>query len=412
MKDKPIPSKKSIENNKYKEIKKPHYWTEKEDEILKEKAKEFNYKNWNSIAKFIPGRTSIQCSARFRRIKPGLIKGAWGKEEDSKLLSLYKKYGRNWAAISKEMPHRTGKQIRDRFLNSLDTKYDRGKFTKKEDNMILKYYKEYGNSWARIAKKMKTRTGDMVKNRFYSSLKKKILNNKDLLKKKRKRFTLKFKNKSKNNKHNSEIKIKKEWFQIRVDKNKEKNEKKNDFIFKDKLNNSIQEDLKIINQKNKVNIINNTNIICYDPIYNTAFIDKYVDEINNASLKINEEKNPKEFNENLNSCQLFIDNENKIKNINKIYNNNSNNNEYSYLDKNLVKNEIIDNLDFNENAFNSKFFLELNETDNENVNYFLNQKYEKNEENLEKLTESELDLDQTLKEKMNIIFNPVNIKKE
>ena len=412
MKDKPIPSKKSIENNKYKEIKKPHYWTEKEDEILKEKAKEFNYKNWNSIAKFIPGRTSIQCSARFRRIKPGLIKGAWGKEEDSKLLSLYKKYGRNWAAISKEMPHRTGKQIRDRFLNSLDTKYDRGKFNKKEDNMILKYYKEYGNSWARIAKKMKTRTGDMVKNRFYSSLKKKILNNKDLLKKKRKRFTLKFKNKSKNNKHNSEIKIKKEWFQIRVDKNKEKNEKKNDFIFKDKLNNSIQEDLKIINQKNKVNIINNTNIICYDPIYNTAFIDKYVDEINNASLKINEEKNPKEFNENLNSCQLFIDNENKIKNINKIYNNNSNNNEYSYLDKNLVKNEIIDNLDFNENAFNSKFFLELNETDNENVNYFLNQKYEKNEENLEKLTESELDLDQTLKEKMNIIFNPVNIKKE
>ena len=382
MKDKPIPSKKSIENNKYKEIKKPHYWTEKEDEILKEKAKEFNYKNWNSIAKFIPGRTSIQCSARFRRIKPGLIKGAWGKEEDSKLLSLYKKYGRNWAAISKEMPHRTGKQIRDRFLNSLDTKYDRGKFNKKEDNMILKYYKEYGNSWARIAKKMKTRTGDMVKNRFYSSLKKKILNNKDLLKKKRKRFTLKFKNKSKNNKHNSEIKIKKEWFQIRVDKNKEKNEKKNDFIFKDKLNNSIQEDLKIINQKNKVNIINNTNIICYDPIYNTAFIDKYVDEINNASLKINEEKNPKEFNENLNSCQLFIDNENKIKNINKIYNNNSNNNEYSYLDKNLVKNEIIDNLDFNENAFNSKFFLELNETDNENVNYFLNQKYEKNEENL------------------------------
>jgi len=412
MKDKPILSKKSIENNKYKEIKKPHYWTEKEDEILKEKAKEFNYKNWNSIAKFIPGRTSIQCSARFRRIKPGLIKGAWGKEEDSKLLSLYKKYGRNWAAISKEMPHRTGKQIRDRFLNSLDTKYDRGKFTKKEDNMILKYYKEYGNSWARIAKKMKTRTGDMVKNRFYSSLKKKILNNKDLLKKKRKRFTSKFKNKSKNNKHNSEIKIKKEWFQIRVDRNKEKNEKKNDFIFKDKLNNSLREDLKIINQKNKVNIINNTNIICYDPIYNTAFIDKYVDEINNASFKINEEKSPKEFNENLNSCQLFIDNENKIKNINKIYNNNSNNNEYSYLDKNLVKNEIMDNLDFNDNAFNSKFFLELNETDNENVNYFLNQKYEKNEENLEKLTESELDLDQTLKEKMDIIFNPVNIKKE
>jgi hypothetical protein len=140
---------------------------------LKEKAKEFNYKNWNSIAKFIPGRTPIQCSARFRRIRAGLIKGSWGKEEDSKLLSLYKKYGKNWAAISREMPHRTGKQIRDRFLNSLDKKYVRGKFTEEEDKILLKYYKIFGNSWAKIAKKMKTRTGDMVKNRFYSSLKKK-----------------------------------------------------------------------------------------------------------------------------------------------------------------------------------------------------------------------------------------------
>ena len=85
---------------------------------------------------------------------------------------MYKKHGKNWAAISKEMPHRTGKQIRDRFLNNLDTQYKRGKFTKEEDNMILKYYKIYGKSWARIAKKIKTRTGDMIKNRFYSSLKK------------------------------------------------------------------------------------------------------------------------------------------------------------------------------------------------------------------------------------------------
>jgi glutathionylspermidine synthase len=150
-----------------------------------DKAQEFNYKNWNAIADFIPGRTSIQCSARYRRIRPGLIKGAWDKEEDIKLLALYKKYGKNWAAISKEMPQRTGKQIRDRFLNSLDTKFSRGKFTEEEDQAIIKYFKIYGNSWAKIAKKLKTRTGDMVKNRFYSSLKKTILKNKNFLRRKR-----------------------------------------------------------------------------------------------------------------------------------------------------------------------------------------------------------------------------------
>lgn len=183
------PNKKENKKSKIKEITKPSFWTKEEDDILMEKAQEYNYKNWNAIANFIPGRTSIQCSARYRRIRPGLIKGAWDKEEDAKLLMLYEKYGKNWAAISKEMPHRTGKQIRDRFLNSLDTKFERGKFTEEEDQIIIKYYKIYGNSWAKIAKKLKTRTGDMVKNRFYSSLKKTILKNKNFLRRKRVYFS-------------------------------------------------------------------------------------------------------------------------------------------------------------------------------------------------------------------------------
>ena len=54
-------SKKENKKNKNKEITKPNFWTEEEDKILKEKAEEYNYKNWNSIANFIPGRTSIQC---------------------------------------------------------------------------------------------------------------------------------------------------------------------------------------------------------------------------------------------------------------------------------------------------------------------------------------------------------------
>lgn len=51
-------------------------WTEKEDKTLIEKAKEYNFKNWASVAAFLPRRTPIQCSARYnftiksiRRIK-------------------------------------------------------------------------------------------------------------------------------------------------------------------------------------------------------------------------------------------------------------------------------------------------------------------------------------------------------
>mgnify|MGYP002625635696 CR=1 FL=1 len=393
-----IPSKNTIKNQNYKEIKKPNFWTESEDKILKEKAKEFNYKNWNSISKFIPGRTPVQCSARFRRIKPGLIKGAWGKEEDIKLLSLYDKYGKNWAAISKEMPHRTGKQIRDRFLNNLDTKYERGKFTKEEDKMILKYYKLFGNSWAKIAKKIKTRTGDMIKNRFYSSLKKEVLNNKDLLLLKRKRCTSKNKNKLINSKNDSKIIIKKKYNEIDNDINDikdKKDEKKYDFINQNKLNNSHspEEYMENINHNYEVNNINSTNIMSNDSINYNPNMYKYIDEDNN-SLKINKEKNPNEFNENLNSYQLFIDNENKFKYVN----NNNNNDDYYYLNENLNKKEIINNFDYNDNFFNTKYFLELKEIDNENVNFFSNKKYDKN-------LEYGFDLKPILKEQMNIIFD-------
>ena len=274
--------KKDYKKNKKKEIKKANFWTEKEDKILKEKAKEFNYKNWKSIANFIPGKNSIQCSARFRRIRPGLIKGSWGKDEDSQLISLYEKYGRNWAAISKEMPQRTGKQIRDRFLNSLDTRYKRGKFSEEEDKMILQYHKIYGNQWAKIAKKIKKRTGDMIKNRFYSSLKKDIKKNKSFLKKKRKKTTKKYKIKSSNNRNNSKIKKEKKSTEIEKDKDNNKN---NDITGvknekKEVLRDSIEKAFKIINLENEKNYINKTNIFTYYSKNLNVIIENYKNKRN------------------------------------------------------------------------------------------------------------------------------------
>jgi len=267
-------------NIKNKEIKKANFWTEEEDKILIEKAKEFNYKNWVLIANFILGKSSIQCSARYGRIRLGLIKGTWGKEEDSKLISLYEKYGNNWAAISKEMPQRTGKQIRDRFLNSLDSSYKRGKFSEEEDKMILKYHKIYGNQWAKIAKKIKTRTGDMIKNRFYSSLVKEIKNNKNFLAKKRKKITKKYKTKSTYNKINSKIKT--EQASIKNDKkidteNETTNSKDEE---KDILRNSIEKAFKIINLKKEQNYIKRENTIKHNSSELKIIIDNY--KINNS----------------------------------------------------------------------------------------------------------------------------------
>jgi hypothetical protein len=149
-------------------------WTKKEDEILLEISREFEFKNWKKISQRLNGRSAIQCSARYKRIKLGTVKGSWSQEEDEKLENFIKRFGKNWSLISKYMPTRSGKQIRDRYLNTLDPTILREKFSDEEDKKIVDLYKKYGSSWSLIARSFLGRTGDIIKNRFYSSLKKVI----------------------------------------------------------------------------------------------------------------------------------------------------------------------------------------------------------------------------------------------
>ena len=403
-----LSTKKDIKKLKNKEITKPNFWTEEEDRILKEKAEEYKYKNWNLIANFIPGRTSIQCSARYRRIRPGLIKGAWDKEEDNKLLSLYEKYGKNWAAISKEMPHRTGKQIRDRFLNSLDSKFERGKFTEEEDQAIIKYYKNYGNSWAKIAKKLKTRTGDMVKNRFYSSLKKTIFKSKTLLKRKRERNSTqtkqakieeKINNYEMNNKTNSKEKKTKN---IICKEKVEKKEKKEVSKFIEDIKESSKEKGQINNKKKK-HITNSTNNNSYDSNNNSLDIENKNNNNNHIIIKNNTINSSEELNENLNNSKQTLNNDDKIEN--------DNNNADFNLEENTKKTEIPNYSDFNCNfRINADLFNGLNDNVNNN-DISLNQKDEVDErlEKLKSFSKVELEYKQSLREQLDIIYDLENI---
>lgn len=155
-------------------IKKVNAWTKEEDEILLAQAEKYGYRHWKKIAYYLKNRSSIQCSARYKRIRPGLVKGNWGEEEDQLVLDLVAKFGKNWSLISKYIPSRTGKQIRDRYLNTLDSNINRERFSPEEDKKIVDLYLQYGTKWSHIAKFFEKRTGDMIKNRFYSTLRKKV----------------------------------------------------------------------------------------------------------------------------------------------------------------------------------------------------------------------------------------------
>jgi hypothetical protein len=157
-----------------KKIKNQKKWTREEDEQLIVLAEKFNEKHWKEISKRFAKKNSLQCFSRYKRIRPGIVKGSWKKEEDIRIIDLVIKYGKSWSKISKQLGTRNGKQIRDRFINVLDPEIRKGKFTDDEDRKLVLLFKQYGPKWATIAKYYPNRTADMIKNRFHSSIKKKL----------------------------------------------------------------------------------------------------------------------------------------------------------------------------------------------------------------------------------------------
>ena len=122
-------------------IPRSNQWTPDEDKLLISLALHFKEKNWVTISHYFLSKKPSQCRARYKRIRPGIIKGTWSQCEDKIILQLVNKYGKNWAMISKYMPTRNGKQIRDRYVNYLDPGINTQKFTQEEDNYIIKIRK-------------------------------------------------------------------------------------------------------------------------------------------------------------------------------------------------------------------------------------------------------------------------------
>jgi hypothetical protein len=99
----------------------------------------------------------------------------WQPHEDAKVLEMVGKYGQSWALISSMLEGRTGKQVRDRFLNKLRPNIKKGDWSQAEDQLLLSIYYQIGHKWSKIATYLPGRTEGQVKNRFYSHIKKKIL---------------------------------------------------------------------------------------------------------------------------------------------------------------------------------------------------------------------------------------------
>jgi len=124
-------------------------------------------------------KTSSTCDESPKRVssrRHNKARNPWTPKEDQKLMELMKKYGQSWAMISSLMDGRTGKQVRDRFLNKLRPNIRCGDWSQREDEILVSLCKELGNRWSLIASHLPGRTEAQVKNRYYSSIKKRMNN--------------------------------------------------------------------------------------------------------------------------------------------------------------------------------------------------------------------------------------------
>ncbi|CAD8099041.1 unnamed protein product [Paramecium sonneborni] len=147
-------------------------WSTKTIEKLKE-LHVLQQGNWKSISTLLNGPTPLECMYKWQQLHPdqGPSRQLWSQEEDEQLKELVQKFGKKWSKICTVMNWRTGKQVRERYLNQLQGTINQEKWTEEEDKLILKLYKKFGTKWSYISSFLNGRPENMVKNRFYANLK-------------------------------------------------------------------------------------------------------------------------------------------------------------------------------------------------------------------------------------------------
>jgi hypothetical protein len=107
----------------------------------------------------------------------------WTRKEDEAISELINKHGmKKWSLIAKKLRDdfgvsgRSGKQCRERWRNYLDPMLSKSQITPEEEQKIFLGQRKYGNKWSEISKLLPGRRDNVIKNHFYSTLRRQLRN--------------------------------------------------------------------------------------------------------------------------------------------------------------------------------------------------------------------------------------------
>ncbi|CCF59423.1 hypothetical protein KAFR_0H00130 [Kazachstania africana CBS 2517] len=101
-------------------------------------------------------------------LDPNLKKGRWTKEEDELLVKAYEKHGSHWLSVSMEIAGRTEDQCAKRYIEVLGptSKGRLREWTVEEDLALISKVKKYGTKWRKISSEMTFRPSLTCRNRW------------------------------------------------------------------------------------------------------------------------------------------------------------------------------------------------------------------------------------------------------
>lgn len=161
---------------RYKALKKLRAcWTPAEDSLLRSAIGMFGNKKWRNVAEFVRTKTERQCLHRSRTKQFNLrVKHKWTREEDEVLIRLVACIGKSWSKIGEHFQQRTGAQCRERYVNFLDPSIKRDTWQGEEDAKLLDAVKLLGtNKWSQVSKRIAGRSARQARRRYYQIFKEK-----------------------------------------------------------------------------------------------------------------------------------------------------------------------------------------------------------------------------------------------